>query len=67
MESLRKILRLVKPYLNRLILAAILGLAVSGLNGALAWLVKPAVDKVLVQRNTNTVFLLSVAIMASFF
>ena len=67
MESLRKILRLVKPYLNRLILAAILGLAISGLNGALAWLVKPAVDKVLVQRNTSTVFLLSVAIMASFF
>lgn len=66
MLGLRKLLILVRPYWSRLVLAAFCGLAVAGLSGALAWLVKPAVDKVFVERNTTAIFFLSVAIMAAF-
>lgn len=66
MEALRKILSLVKPYWGRIVLAGVCSLIFSGLNGALAWLVKPAVDKVFIEKNSTSVILLSLAIMASF-
>lgn len=63
MEALKKILILVKPYWGRIVLAGVLSLIVSGLNGSLAWLVKPAVDKVFVNREVTYLFLLSIAVM----
>ncbi|HXX57024.1 MAG TPA: ABC transporter ATP-binding protein [Thermodesulfovibrionales bacterium] len=66
MEGLRKILLLVMPYWRRLVVAAICSLIVSGLNGALAWLVKPAVDKVFIERSTTSILLLSTGIMLAF-
>jgi subfamily B ATP-binding cassette protein MsbA len=39
---------------------------VSGLSGALAWLIKPAVDKVFVQREPTFLTLLSLAVMTAY-
>jgi len=66
MESLKKILALVKAYWRRLVLAALCSLIVSGLNGALAWLVKPAVDKVFIEKSTASILLLGAGIMLTF-
>ncbi len=66
MEALKKILLLVKPYSGRMLLAGLCSLTVSATNGALAWLVKPAVDKVFVERGAVFIFPLSVAIMLVF-
>lgn len=63
MEALKKILILVKPYWGRIVLAGVFSLIVSGLNGSLAWLVKPAVDKVFVNREVTYLFMLSLAVM----
>lgn len=64
MEALKKILTLVRPYWGQVVLAGILSLCVSGLNGSLAWLVKPAVDRVFVNRDVSYLFLLSFGVMA---
>lgn len=66
MEGMRKMLLLVRPYWGRLFLASIFSLVISGLNGSLAWLVKPAVDKVFVERNPTSIVFLSLGIMVAF-
>ncbi len=66
MDALRRILFLVKPYIGRMILAGLCSAAVSGTTGALAWLVKPAVDKVLVDKRADLLIPLSAAIVVVF-
>lgn len=66
MKYLREVILLVRPYWRRLALAGACSLVVSGLNGSLAWLVKPAVDKVFVEKSVTYLILLSLAIMAAF-
>jgi ATP-binding cassette, subfamily B, bacterial MsbA len=48
MDVLRKIIQLVKPYWPRILGGILLSLLVSGITGAIAWAVKPALDDVLV-------------------
>jgi subfamily B ATP-binding cassette protein MsbA len=67
MGVLKRIFSYVRPYWGSIILAGICSLGVSGLNGALAWLVKPAVDKVFIQRDALTLIFLSLGIMLAFF
>lgn len=66
MKALRKIMVLVKPYAGHMVLAGLCSLVVSGMNGALAWLVKPAVDKVMVERAAAYLAPLSLAIVLAF-
>lgn len=66
MDALRRILFLVKPYMGRMILAGVCSIAVSATNGSLAWLVKPAVDKVFVEKVVTFLIPLSGAIMIVF-
>ncbi len=66
MKDLRKMLILVRPYWGRLVLAGVCSLAVSATNGAMAWLVKPAVDKVFVSRDSTFLILLSIAVLMVF-
>nr|HDN00791.1 ABC transporter ATP-binding protein [Deltaproteobacteria bacterium] len=54
---------LVRPYIPRTILATIFSLIVSGLNGAIAWLVKPAMDKIFVEGNYKYIYLLPLGII----
>ena len=48
MDVLRKIVQLIKPYWPRILGGILLSLLVSGITGAIAWAVKPALDDVLV-------------------
>ncbi|MBI5632857.1 MAG: ABC transporter ATP-binding protein [Nitrospirae bacterium] len=48
MEILKKVIELATPYWQRVILGVIFGLMASGITGAIAWLVKPALDLVFV-------------------
>jgi subfamily B ATP-binding cassette protein MsbA len=66
MGALKKILLLVRAYWRRLVLAGVCSLILSGLNGSLAWLVKPAVDKVFVEKNLAYLIILSFAVMMVF-
>jgi subfamily B ATP-binding cassette protein MsbA len=63
MKTFKKILLLVRPYWGRIVLAGICSVIVSALNGSLAWLVKPAVDKVFVNRDSTYVMLISLGVM----
>jgi subfamily B ATP-binding cassette protein MsbA len=63
MNTFRKILLLVRPYWGRIVVAGICSVIVSALNGSLAWLVKPAVDKVFVNRDRTYVVLISLGVM----
>jgi subfamily B ATP-binding cassette protein MsbA len=66
LEDYKRIFRLVKPYWGRVALAGIISLIVSGLNGSLAWLVKPAMDEVLIKKDVTLLVLLPIAVFFIF-
>lgn len=47
MQIAKKIMEITKPYWPRIFLGILISLAVSGITGAIAWGVKPALDEVL--------------------
>jgi subfamily B ATP-binding cassette protein MsbA len=63
MEELKKLFRLMKPYWARIILAGIASLAVAGINGGLAYLVKPALDGIFLEKNKTLLLLMPGAIL----
>lgn len=63
---LRKIYRITKPYWLRIIGGILLGLSVSGITGAIAWGVKPALDEILVGKKYEYLKLLPVGIFLLF-
>ncbi|MCL0061777.1 ABC transporter transmembrane domain-containing protein [Thermodesulfovibrionales bacterium] len=62
----KRMILLVKPYWSRLTLVAILSLIVSGMTGALAWLVKPALDEVFLGKDTTLLIILPIAVLGLF-
>lgn len=66
MKDVKRILLLVKPYWGRLLVAGICSLIVSALSGSLAWLVKPAVDKVFVSKEPGFLVFLSLGVMGAY-
>ncbi len=66
MEDYRLIFRLVMPYWRRVAMAVIAGVIVSGMNAAIAWLAKPAMDDVLIKKDATLLFLLPLAIFFIF-
>ncbi len=66
LESYKKIFNLVKPYWPRVVLSGIISLIISGLNASIAWLVKPAMDDVLIKKNITLLVMLAVAILVIF-
>ncbi len=60
----KRILLLVKPYWGRVALSAVISLLISGMNGGLAWLVKPALDGIFVKRDVVLLTILPFAILA---
>ena len=66
MQILKKIFEVIKPYWQRVILAGIISLIVSGLNASLAWLVKPAMDDILIKKDTTLLLLLPLAVLFIF-
>lgn len=59
----QRLVGLVHPYIPRVILATLFSLIVSGMNGAIAWLVKPAMDKIFVEGNYKYIYLLPFGII----
>ncbi|MDI6800792.1 MAG: ABC transporter ATP-binding protein [Thermodesulfovibrionales bacterium] len=59
----KRLVLLVRPYWGRIAVAAILSLLISGVNGGLAWLVKPALDGIFLKKDTSLLALLPLGIL----
>lgn len=66
METLKRLLKLVRPYWGRVVLAGILSLVISGINGGLAWLVKPALDGIFFEKNEMLLIIMPLAVLVLF-
>jgi subfamily B ATP-binding cassette protein MsbA len=66
MQVLKKIIQITKPYWKRVFLGILLGLIVSGVTGAIAWLAKPVLDNVLVEKRYEYFALLALGIFLLF-
>lgn len=58
--------RLIKEHRLRLFLSLICGLAISGINGAIAWSVKPAMDQIFVKKSIEYLYLIPFAVIILF-
>jgi ATP-binding cassette, subfamily B, bacterial MsbA len=58
--------RLSQPYMPRLVAAMLCSLVLSGINGAIAWGMKIAVDDILVTRNVEYLYLLPLCVIILF-
>ena len=47
----RRLFVYLKPYIPTLVLGGVLALVVAAMEGAIAWLVKPAMDEIFIKRN----------------
>ena len=63
MQTYLRLLRYMRPYWGRLLAAGVCSSIVAGLTGTYAWLVKPALDEVFINRNVTWLMLLPVALM----
>src|SRR4030042_2822876 len=66
MKIVKKIIELTKPYWWRIFAGIILSLMVSGITGAIAWSVKPALDEILVGGKYEYLALLPVGVFLLF-
>jgi len=66
LEDIKTLLHLVRPYWQRVALAGIFSLIISGINASMAWLVKPALDNVLLEKRTGLILLLPVGVLLIF-
>jgi subfamily B ATP-binding cassette protein MsbA len=57
---------LSKPYLSVLAVAALCGLILSGINGAIAWLIAPVTDSIFINKSSRFLFLLPVGVIVLF-
>jgi subfamily B ATP-binding cassette protein MsbA len=63
MRLYRRLLGYIRPYWGRLIAAAICSGAVAALTGGYAWLVRPALDEIFINKNVTWLVWLPVALM----
>jgi subfamily B ATP-binding cassette protein MsbA len=66
MRTINKIIKLSKPYWKTAVLGIIFGLGVSGVAGAIAWLIKPALDVIFIEKKYEYLTLLPIGIFALF-
>ena len=59
-----RLLDYIRPYWVRLVIAAACSGAVAALTGGYAWLVRPALDEIFINKNETWLYLLPVALMA---
>lgn len=58
--------RLIKEHRFRLLMALLCGIALSGINGAIAWSVKPAMDQIFVKKSSEFLYLIPIAVIILF-
>src|SRR5512132_3494275 len=64
MQLYLRLLQCLRPYWGRVVAAAICSGLVAAFTGAYAWLVRPALDEVFINRNETWLILLPVALIA---
>lgn len=64
MRPFARLLDYMRPYWGRLIVAAVCSGAVAALTGAYAWLVRPALDEIFINKNEAWLYWLPVALLA---
>jgi subfamily B ATP-binding cassette protein MsbA len=62
----RRLLPLMRPYLPVLILGAALAIVVAAMEGAIAWLVKPALDDIFIQRDQAMLRLIPLLLLGAY-
>ncbi|HXD99099.1 MAG TPA: ABC transporter ATP-binding protein [Candidatus Acidoferrum sp.] len=62
----RRMLPLMRPYLPVLLIGGVLALVVAGMEGAIAWLVKPALDDIFIRRDQAMLRLIPVLLLAAY-
>ncbi len=63
---MKKVFKVIRPYRRRIAVAGLCSLVVSGTNGSIAWLVKPAVDRVLIAGDRQWMALVALSIFVVF-
>lgn len=66
MRTIKKVIILSKPYWKPGILGIIFGLAVSGVTGAIAWLIKPALDIIFIEKKYEYLSFLPIGVFMLF-
>ncbi len=66
MHTIKKIAEITRPYWPRIFAGIILSLMVSGITGAIAWAVKPALDEILVAKKYQYLMLMPIGIFLLF-
>jgi len=62
----RRLLPLMRPYLGVLLLGAVLALVVASMEGAIAWLVKPALDDIFIRRDETMLRLIPLLLLGAY-
>lgn len=66
MQGTKRVIELTKPYWPRIFAGVLLSLMVSGMTGAIAWAVKPALDEILVGKKYQYLTLLPLGVLLLF-
>lgn len=66
MEEFKTLLNLVRPFWKRVALAGLISIIISSLNASIAWLVKPALDNILIKKDMALLVLLPIGVMVVF-
>ncbi len=61
-HRLRAVMELVGPYRKRVLLSIVLSVILSGINGALAWLVKPAMNGIFLEKKAELLIYISAGV-----
>ena len=59
----QRLLKYARPYWARILIASLCAVGVSGTTAAAAWLVKPALDKIFIQKNVQILLFIPFAIL----
>jgi subfamily B ATP-binding cassette protein MsbA len=62
----RRLLPLMRPYLAVLIVGGLLALVVAAMEGAIAWLVKPAMDDIFIRRDQAMLLLIPLLLLGAY-
>ncbi|MBN2654249.1 MAG: ATP-binding cassette domain-containing protein [Nitrospirae bacterium] len=65
-QDLTVLLQLSSPHIWRLIAAVLCSLVLSGINGAIAWLIKPALDTLFIDKMANMLYILPAGVISLF-
>lgn len=66
MEEFKTLIHLVRPFWKRVAAAGLISIIISGLNASIAWLVKPALDNILIKKDMTLLVLLPLGVIIIF-